>query len=297
MSGSDLLSAERAGRLAAFALRPDRMLTGMGAGAHRSPRRGTSLDFADNRPYYPGDDIRRVDYHIYARLDQLVLRLFDAEDDLTVRFLIDTSASMSVGGKLRRAQELAAALGFVALQRRDRVIVHTLSGAPNSFSGGTGLPSLLAHLERLDGVGPTDLGSSVRRVLSGSNSGRSGLNIIVSDLLSPGWADAIRLAPARGAATVVIHLLHPDEIEPTLSGDLDLVDIETKERVSVSLDPAQIAKVKQIIAEWMADIERATASLGCTYVSIRTDEDLDTRLIETLRTLGGVGPRRGRSNA
>ncbi len=295
MSGSDLLTAERAGRLAAFALRPDRMLTGVGAGAHRSPRRGTSLDFADNRPYYPGDDIRRVDYHIYARLDQLVLRLFDAEDDLTVRFLIDTSASMGVGGKLRRAQELAAALGFVALQRRDRVIVHTLSGAPNSFNGGSGLPGLLAHLERLDGVGPTDLGASVRRVLAGSNSGRSGLNIIVSDLLSPGWADAIRLAPARGAATVVIHLLHPDEIEPTLSGDLDLVDIETKERVSVSLDPAQIARVKQLIAEWMADIKRATASLGCTYVSIRTDEDLDARLMETLRTLGGVGPQRGRS--
>jgi uncharacterized protein (DUF58 family) len=285
MVGSDLLSAERAGRLAPYAIKTDRALTGLGAGAHRSPRRGTSLDFADNRPYYPGDDIRRVDYHIYARLDQLVLRLFDAEDDLTVRFLIDTSASMGVGGKLRAAKEIAAGLGFVALERRDRVSVHTLVGAPASFTAGTGLGGMLAHLDRLSGSGTTDLGSSVRRVLSATEKGRSGLNIIVSDLLSPGWADAIRLAPARGATTVVIHLLHPHEIEPNLSGDLDLVDIETKERVSVSLDPAQILRVKTLIAEWMTDIKRATAALGCTYVSIRTDEDLETRIIDMLRQL------------
>jgi uncharacterized protein (DUF58 family) len=285
MAGSDLLPADRAARLASYALRPDRALIGFGAGAHRSPRRGSSLDFADNRPYYPGDDIRRVDYHIYARLDQLVLRLFDAEDDLTVRFMIDTSASMGVGDKLHRAKELVAALGFVALEHRDRVSVHGLSGPSASFGGRSGLPALLDHLDRLAGQGPTDLGTSVRRLLSGASHGRSGLNVIVSDFLSPGWADALRLAPARGAATVVIQLLHPDELEPNLSGDLDLVDIETKERVSVSLDPAQIVRVKAIIAAWMEEIRHATAALGCAFVSIRTDEDLDARLLDTLNLL------------
>ncbi len=287
MSGSDLLPAERAARLSAFTLRPGRPLIGSGAGAHRSPRRGTSIDFADHRPYYSGDDIRRVDYHIYARLDQLVLRLYEADDDLTVRFLIDTSLSMSVGDKLLRAKELTAALGFVALEHRDRLSVHTLDGPPMSFNGGTGLPALLHHLERLVGRGQTDLGGSVRRVLSSTAQGRSGLNIIVSDLLSPGWVDAIRLAPARGAATIVVHVLHPDEIEPNLSGDLDLVDIETQDRVSVSLDPTQISKVKATIAEWMNDIRQATASLGCTYVPLRTDDNLDERLVEILTSLSG----------
>lgn len=283
---SALLPADRAARLSAVSLRTQRPLIGTGAGTHRSPRRGTSIDFADNRPYYPGDDIRRVDYHIYARLDQLVLRLFDAEDDLTLRLLVDTSGSMSVGGKLTRAKELAAALGFAALNHRDRVVVHTVGGPPMSFHGPTGVPGFLHHLDQLSGTGSTDLGGSVRRALSSTSQGRSGLNVIISDMLSPGWADAIRLAPARGAATLVVHVLHPDEVEPQLSGDLDLIDIETQERVSVSLDPNQLALVRATIDAWLEEIQRATKSYGCLYVQVRTDDDIEDTVDDIISTVG-----------
>ena len=112
-----------------------RRLAGQLAGEHRSPRHGSSLDFADYRTYHPGDDFRRIDYHLYARLDTLLLKLYEAEDEVRLRLLIDTSASMGRGGKLAQAARVAGALGFVALVRRDPVTLHTfpLEGAAPRF--------------------------------------------------------------------------------------------------------------------------------------------------------------------
>src|SRR5262245_45070016 len=100
-------------RLERLQLGTRRRLSGQFAAEHRSPRHGTSLDFADYREYHPGDDFRRIDYDLYARLDVLLLKLYEAEDDLTLRLLIDTSRSMA-GDKLVQAERIAAALGFVA---------------------------------------------------------------------------------------------------------------------------------------------------------------------------------------
>src|SRR5215468_300381 len=101
-------------RLERLQLGTRRRLSGQFAGEHRSRRHGTSLDFADYREYHPGDDFRRIDYHLWARLDVLLLKLFEADDDLTLRLLVDTSASMA-GPKLQQARRVAAALGFVSL--------------------------------------------------------------------------------------------------------------------------------------------------------------------------------------
>ncbi len=117
------------GALERLQLRSRKPLAGQLLGSHRSRRHGSSLDFADFRDYQPGDDFRRIDYLTLARLDQLVIRLYEAEDDITVRLMVDCSASMRLDQKLQRAAELAGAIGFVALTRRDRVEVH-VSGRP-----------------------------------------------------------------------------------------------------------------------------------------------------------------------
>ena len=103
----ELRRPEVLGALERLQLGTRRRLAGQLVGGHRSPRYGSSLDFADFREYQPGDDFRRIDYLTLARLDQLLVRLYDAEDDLTVRLIVDTSASMSTDGKLQRAAELA----------------------------------------------------------------------------------------------------------------------------------------------------------------------------------------------
>ena len=107
---AELLDARLLTRLERLQLGTRRRLAGVLAGEHRSPLRGSSLEFSDHRPYTPGDDIRRIDPHLYARLDVLMIKLFEAEDDLALRLLVDTSASMGMSGKLIQAARLAAAL-------------------------------------------------------------------------------------------------------------------------------------------------------------------------------------------
>ena len=125
MDANELLPATLLAELERLQLRTRRRLAGRFAGEHRSPHFGTSVDFADYREYHPGDDYRRIDYPLYARTGHLFIRLFEAEDDVSVRLVLDRSASMGFHGKLDQARRMAAAIGFVALLRRDTVTLHT----------------------------------------------------------------------------------------------------------------------------------------------------------------------------
>ena len=136
MRSAPLLPERLLARLERLQMGTRRRLAGLLVGEHRSPLRGASLEFSDHRPYTPGDDVRRIDPHVYARLDVLMVKLFQAEDDLQVRLLVDTSASMGMFGKLDAAARAAAALGFVALVRRDQVSVHTFPAPAGSGASG-----------------------------------------------------------------------------------------------------------------------------------------------------------------
>ena len=200
-TGARLLDPRLLARLEALQLGTRRRLAGHFAGEHRSTRRGSSPDFADYRQYHPGDDFRRIDYFLYARLDVLLLKLYEAEDDLHLRLLVDTSASMATGGKLDMARRVAAALGFVALTRRDPVSVHTfpLQRAAPRFAGRAAVPALFApprvarshrrHRLRRRGVvapGPARTGRAHRRRLRPAHRGVGG---------------RVRAGCRRGAAT------------------------------------------------------------------------------------------------
>src|SRR5688572_29951263 len=203
-----------------------RRLAGLHPGEHRSPRTGSSLDFADYRDYHPGDDFRRIDYHLYARLGTLLVKLFDAEDDLTLRLVMDRSASMGVGGKLDAAKRLAAALGFVGLLRRDVVTVTTFPGAggPARFVGRSVTGQLFGHLAALEPGGTTAIAGAVADLMA--RPGPTGSTVLLSDLLTPDWRDALRRLPARGGDVTVVHVLDRSDLEPSLVGDLELVDVE-----------------------------------------------------------------------
>ena len=262
-----------------------RRLGGQFAGEHRSIRRGTSLDFADYREYQPGDDPRRIDVGVWARLDQLLVRLYEAEDDLTVRLLVDTSASMA-GDKLRQAARLAAALGFVALVRRDVVTVHTfpLERPAPRFTGRHAAHALLDHLDSLEADGDTRFAHAVGDLLA--RPGPAGLTIVLSDLLTPEWADGLTRLPARGGDVTVVHVLERAELHPDLTGDLDLVDAETGEVVSVSLAPEQLKAYEQAAAAWIDDVAGRARHGGAAYVQVLADEPIETLLLGTWREAG-----------
>ncbi|MCI0425631.1 MAG: DUF58 domain-containing protein, partial [Actinobacteria bacterium] len=140
-----LISPVLMARLESLQLASRHRLAGKFGGEHMSKRYGNTVDFADFREYHPGDDFRRIDYHVLARLDQVLIKLYEADDEVTLRILIDTSDSMTIGGKLDQAKRLAAALGFVALTAHDAVTVQTFpeTGPPPRFAGRASVPAFL----------------------------------------------------------------------------------------------------------------------------------------------------------
>ncbi len=286
---ADLLSPSLLARLERLQLVNRRRLAGGLAGEHRSPRHGSSLDFADFREYYPGDDLRRLDISALARLDRLLVKLFDAEDDMTLRLLIDTSGSMQ-GAKLQRTRELAAALGFSALVRRDVVTVHTFPasvGGPR-FHGRTASQALFDHLARLDAAGTTGFSAAADRVLA--QPGPPGLTVVISDLLTPDWDAGISRLPARRGEFIVVHLLEPTDIDPSanpeLVGDLELVDAETGERLEVSLSAKALQDYRTLAASWADDVAQRVRATGGAYLRTFTTDDLESLLLGRARDAG-----------
>ncbi|MEZ5379228.1 MAG: DUF58 domain-containing protein [Acidimicrobiales bacterium] len=282
---SDLLAPSLLARLERLQLVNRRRLAGGLAGEHRSPRHGSSLDFADFREYYPGDDLRRIDISALARLDRLLVKLFDAEDDLTLRLLVDTSGSMD-GAKLQRARELAAALGFSALIRRDVVTVHTFPTVVHGprFRGRSASTALFDHVARLVAEGTTGFAAAADRVLT--QPGPPGLTVVISDLLTPEWDAGIARLPARRGEFVVVHLLDRTDLDPDLTGDLELVDAETGERLEVSLSAKALEDYRSLASGWADDVAQRVRATGGAYLRTFTDDDLESVLLGRARDAG-----------
>jgi uncharacterized protein (DUF58 family) len=263
-------------------------LAGRFSGEHRSRRYGTSLDFADYREYHPGDDFRRIDYNLFARLDVLLLKLFEAEDDITVRLLVDTSASMGAGDKLRQAARVAAALGFVSLVRRDIVTVHTfpLDRPAPRFVGRGATAHLFALLAALEPDGETRFASACGHLLA--RPGPPGVTVVISDLLTPDWQQGIDRLPARGGEVVVVHVLAREELHPSFVGDYELVDRETGAQVSVSLSPETLRAYEEVARAWTEEVAGRCRHAGATYVQLLDDDDLDHLLLGSWRDEGVI---------
>lgn len=273
-------------RMEALQLGTRRRLAGHFAGEHRSVRHGSSVDFADYRQYHPGDDFRRIDYFLYARLGVLNVKLFEAEEDLHLRILLDTSASMATGDKLQCARRVAAALGFVALCRRDPVSVHAfpLERAAPRFAGRGAVPALFAHLERLQAGGDTPFATAVAALLA--RPGPAGLTVVISDLLTPEWETALGRLPSRGGDVVVVQVLDPEELRPSMAGDLELVDRESGGRVAVSLAPEVVHQYERLALAWVERVEARCRQVGAGYVRLLTTDDLESTLLGAWRSAG-----------
>ncbi len=278
-------------RLAVLVKRPVR---GGLKGGRRSVKRGQSVEFADYRDYALGDDLRQLDWNVYARLEKLLVKLFIEEEDLTVTFLLDASASMAHGSpdKLVFAKRAAAALGYIALASEDRVTLAALAGRVarrrSALRGSGRAFRLLADLSAIDiSDGPTDLVAACRHAAA-QITGR-GVIVLVSDLLDPGADRALRDLAGTGADVIVLHVLAPDEVEPALVGDLRLVDAETGEHVDVTLDLAARERYTDRVNAWRDELAALAARRRIAYVPLTTDVPLADLVFAELRRRRVVG--------
>ncbi|MDB4809686.1 DUF58 domain-containing protein [bacterium] len=287
-----LLPPELLARLERLELASRKIFRGQLKGERRSKRRGQSVEFHDFRSYVPGDDLRLIDWNLFARLDQLFLKLFQEEEDLHFYALVDASESMNFGDptKLRVAKQLASALGYVGLCRADRVSVQALGPAGRRAPVLRGRSSLWKMLDYLDSVEPGEnvsLADGVRD-FSIRNAG-TGVVVLISDFLDKdGFESALRMLIARRMDVYVMHLLSPEERDPTVRGDLRLIDVEDLDSAEITMNQFAIDKYKSTLSQFIESIRNFCAKRSLVYVPITTETPVEEIVTRYLRQRGVV---------
>lgn len=288
MPAEPLLTPDVLRKLEVLDLVSRRVRAGRQRGDRLSKRKGRGAEFADFRPYAAGDDLRFLDWGLFARFERLFLRLFLEDEDLHVHLLLDATRSMAFGSpqKLLFAKRVAAALGFVGLVNLDRVTItaftdRVLSKSP-AFRGRPALPRLLAHLDALEPAGAGDFTRAMRQIAP-TLSGR-GVVVVVSDFLDRGgFADGLRFLASRGLDTAAVQVVAPEEVEPTVVGDLRLTDSEDGTTAEVTVSADLLDRYRSEVTAHRTRLKSDCNRLGVSLAQATTDLPFDRVALGLLR--------------
>ena len=283
-----LLDPQFLAKLEQLELASRKIFLGRLKGERRSKRRGQSVEFMDFRNYVVGDDLRFLDWNLFARLDRLFLRLFLEEEDLHFHILIDNSLSMDFGTptKLDCAVRLAAALGFVGLMNLERVGVGVLrervaEGWPPT-RGRHQVNTLLNFLGGVEPVGGTGLNEALASYATRSR--QAGLAVIISDLLDPaGYEAGVRALLERRFDVHLVHVLAPEEMSPEIVGDLRLLDRETGETRDLSMDGDAVRAYRERLRQFLDRAETFCRMKEIGYHRLTSDSSVEDFVLSQLR--------------
>jgi uncharacterized protein (DUF58 family) len=278
-----LLEPRFRARLERLALAAQGRVTAQWAGRHSSTRLGESLDFADYRPYQPGDDYRRIDHHLRARLGVLMVRQFEAEQELPIEVVVDLSASMGLGQKEASARRLAAMITYMGLAAGDRVRLWSIPGneGRSELMGPSGRhlsawPIMEAWLE-----GRAISGQAGLRHLGRRLAGSGGSVVLVSDLMMDEWRDFVD-GLVESAGGLILHVLGRDELDPDLTGDLELVDVESGAKVPVSTTEDVLWRYRRALEAFTLEASRRSRRAGLDYLLVEAGDAAHERALEGL---------------
>ena len=278
-----------AGKVRAGAIKGDR----------RSIKRGASVEFADYRNYVAGDDLRQLDWNIYARLERPYIKLLEDEEDLAAHLILDASASMDFPPegepdqhKLLYAKRVVAGLAYVSLTSGDRLTVSAINERQTTTFGpvrGRGHSfAMLRFIRGLAADSITDLNLALENYALRAR--RPGLTLVVSDMFSRdgGYLDGLHALLSRGHEVVFVHVLAPEEVRPQVAGDLSLVDVETELQQEVTVDGAMLGIYQQRLAAWRTEIRDECLRRGAHYFPLETDRPWERLILSDMRRAGLV---------
>ncbi|MCZ6680848.1 MAG: DUF58 domain-containing protein [Candidatus Poribacteria bacterium] len=274
-------------------IRSRHVFRGKFKGERRSLNRGASVEFADYRVYELGDDLRYIDWNIYARLDRLFIKLFTAEEDLPVFIWIDHSKSMDFGEptKLEYAKQIAAALGYIGLTSLDRVSIYALADqltpvVPLTY-GKAQFSKLSQGVEEIVARGETHLTACAKRFVTHTR--ESGVMVIISDFLDMnGYEVGIKQLLSRNFDLTLIHLLSDNEMHPRLSGELQLTDAETGQSKEITVNEQALASYARRFNAFCDGLRRFCLNRGVTYIRINNRIPIEQFILKDLRRSGVI---------
>lgn len=310
-----LLDSALIARVGQLDITAKKVFAGKLKGERRSKRRGESVEFADHRPYVVGDDLRHIDWNIFGRLDRLFLKLFLEEEDLCLHIVIDASGSGDCGSppKFLYMQQVAMALGYIGLVNLNRVAMtaiadqspEALGERPGGSGEGaraasTGIVSAVRDLRgrrrtqelaewlcSIEPIGGSSFTEAAKRIAL-SRRGK-GVMVVLSDFFfKEGYEDGLRVLMGRGYELFAIQCLSPQEVEPEITGDLRLRDVEDLDLADITVSAPLLKRYKANLAAYCDQLRAFCSRRDITLLTVRTDTPIDTLLLDYLRRRGLV---------
>lgn len=247
------------------------------SGIRKSSAKGTSVEFSDFREYILGDDIRRIDWNAYGRTDKLYIKQFMEEKEGIFQIFIDTSRSMSFGEvpKSKMALQIAGALSYIILNNLDRVYINEMKENTmtkgKGVTGGAAFSYVLQDLNRITFHGKTTLNKTIlsRPMQSG------GVSFIISDFLDrEGIEEAMKYLAYKKQTIVLIQILAMEEVQVHYEGTVNILDMETEERIKITMSNATIKKYKEQFEKMRETLQKLSRKYGASYIFMQSDESL-----------------------
>ena len=281
-----------------FHIRAKHSFRGKFRGERRGLNRGTGMEFADYRAYEPGDDLRSVDWNIYARLGKLFIKLHHTDEDLPLILLLDNSRSMEFGTptKLTSAKQITAALGYVALAHADSVSIYTcaerLSVMLPPTSGKSQFSRLTKVITAIETDGCTRLTECLKQLPMYQRS--SGMVVILSDFLDPdNYTAGFKSLIGRGFLLTAIHLVSQEEIDPqshmqntSIGSDWLVEDAETGETRAITINPEILTQYQAQQQTFCSDLQRFCIDQGVGYTQLISNASIESFVLQELHKIG-----------
>jgi len=307
----DLLTPELISKIEPLDIASKKVFFGKAQGERRSKKRGESVEFADHRPYVIGDDTRHIDWNIFGRLDKLFLKLFLEEEDLSLHVVLDCSESSDCGepSKFQFMQRAAMAISYVGLVNLNRVAATAMGGYVETPAGEEGVKAAGLGLDvsssirdlrgrrrvhdlsrwicSLRPAGTFSFREAAERIAR-SRRGK-GVMLVFSDFFfKDGFESGLKLLVGRGYDVFCIQVLSPQEVEPPLTGDLRLKDVEDGDSAEVTISAPLLKRYKANLAAYCDSLRDFCARREMSLLTVKSDTPIDTLILDYLRKRGVV---------
>jgi uncharacterized protein (DUF58 family) len=293
---TDLLEPSLMARIGQLDVASRKIFAGKLKGERRSKKRGESVEFADHRSYVVGDDIRHIDWNLFARLDHLFLKLFLEEEDLSLHIVLDCSASNDCGepNKFLFMQKLAMALSYIGLVNLNRVALSAIGSEEGNGSGLTAIRDLRGRrrtqdiaqfLCTLEPVGTAPFTEACKRIAL-TRRGK-GVMVVLSDFfIKEGYETGLRLLVGHGYDLFAIQVLSPEEVDPKITGDLRLKDVEDADLAEVTISAPLLKRYKANLNAYCDHLHEFCVRRDIQHMTVKSDTPIDVFVLEYLRKRG-----------
>lgn len=279
------LHPEAIKRIARMDLRAQHVVEGFLSGMHRSPHFGQSVEFRQHREYTPGDDLRHVDWQVWARQDRLYVKQFESDTNMRVNLLVDVSNSMGYGDgpltKFEYAATIAVSLTHLVLKQQDAIGCMTFDAAVRSriqtLSRKTQMQAIIDALQSTQPANKTDLQNIFKQ--AAEIFPKRGMMIIVSDLLSDVelTLKGLRLLRQRGHDVLVFHVMDDDEIEFPFTGPTKFEDLESETKLACNPKALRDGYLESL-NDFLTAVRRGCAKAEVDYALVKTSDPMDAVL-------------------